>query len=268
MQLHNDENMRADRVHRPASTVANGTRTMPRGSSPGIKVPDIVEEPPDDACFLTRGEFSIRLNASAGLRGEVGALLKRMYSWRGYETENLVVPSHNPNRLTFEATIGRRVVGTLTLGLDSEEGLCADELYLNEINEFRQEGRKLCELTKLAVDPEYSSKEVLASLFHLAYIYGRKLHGATDLFIEVNPRHAGFYRRMLGLSQIGEERACRRVQAPAVLMHLELAYVNAQIAQISSRAGSVDCKTKSLYPYFFSHREEEGLTNTLRRHLN
>lgn len=265
MQVHNDENMRVNRVHRPTLTDANGTRTMSRNSSPDVKVPDIVDEPPDDACFLTRGEFSIRLNASAGLRREVGALLKRMYSWRGYETENLIVPSQNPNRLTFEATMGKRVVGTLTLCLDSEEGLCADELYSDEISEFRREGRKLCELTKLAVDPEYSSKEVLASLFHLAYIYGRKIHRATDLFIEVNPRHAGFYRRMLGLSQIGEERACRRVQAPAVLMHLELAYVN---AQISSRAGSVGCKTKSLYPYFFSHREEEGLTNTLRRRLN
>jgi hypothetical protein len=265
MQLHNEETIRVDRAHRPTPNGSNGTRTMPLRSSPGIQVSDIVEEPPDDTCFLTRGEFSIRLNASAELRGEVGALLKRMYSWRGYETENLVVPSNNPNRLTFEATIGRRVVGTLTLGLDSEEGLCADELYSNEINEFRLGGRKLCELTKLAVDPEHSSKEVLASLFHLAYIYGRKIHRATDLFIEVNPRHAGFYKRMLGLSQIGEERACRRVRAPAVLMHLELAYVN---AQISSRAGSVGCKTKSLYPYFFSHREEEGLTNTLRRRLN
>jgi hypothetical protein len=265
MQVHNDENMRVNRIHRPAPTGANGTRTMPSGSSPGIKVPDIVEEPPDDTCFLRRGDFSIRLNASPGLRSEAGALIKRMYTWRGYETENLVVPSHNPNRLTFEATIGRRVVGTLTLGLDSEEGLCADELYSNEIKEFRREGRKLCELTKLAVDPEYSSKEVLASLFHLAYIYGRKIHRATDLFIEVNPRHTGFYRRMLGLSQIGEERDCRRVQAPAVLMHLELAYVN---AQISSRAGSGGCNTKSLYPYFFSHHEEEGLTNTLRRRLN
>ena len=266
MQLHNDENMRADRVHRPASAGTNGTRNIAGPMPPArIKVPDFLEKGPGDACFLKRGDFSISLNASPGLRTEVGALIKRMYSWRGYETENVVVSSHNPNRLTLEATIGRRLVGTLTLGLDSEEGLSADELYFDEINEFRREGRKLCELTKLAVDPQYSSKEILASLFHLAYIYGHKIHKATDLFIEVNPRHAGFYRRMLGLAQIGEERSCRRVQAPAVLMHLELDYVN---AQISSLAGSCRSRTKSLYPYFFSKHEEKGLTNTLRRHLN
>ena len=266
MQLHNDENMRADRVHRPASAGTNGTRNIAGPVPPArIKVPDFLEKGPGDACFLKRGDFSISLNASPGLRTEVGALIKRMYSWRGYETENVVVSSHNPNRLTLEATIGRRLVGTLTLGLDSEEGLSADELYFDEVNEFRREGRKLCELTKLAVDPQYSSKEILASLFHLAYIYGHKIHKATDLFIEVNPRHAGFYRRMLGLAQIGEERSCRRVQAPAVLMHLELDYVN---AQISSLAGSCRSSEKSLYPYFFSKHEEKGLTNTLRRHLN
>lgn len=264
MQLHNDENMRVDRVHRPAPVGTNGIRKTPGpGPAARIKVPDFLEEPTDEACFLTRGDFSIRLNASSRLRSEVGALIKRMYSWRGYETENLVVSSHNSNRLTLEATMGRRVVGTLTLGLDSEEGLCADELYFDEINEFRREGRKLCELTKLAVDPQYSSKEILASLFHLAHIYGHKIHKATDLFIEVNPRHAGFYRRMLGLEQIGEERPCRRVQAPAVLMHLELDYVN---AQISSLADSCRSSERSLYPYFFSKHEEKDLARKLERH--
>ena len=264
MQLHNDENMRANRVHRPASAGTNGTRNI-AGPVPSarIKLPNFLEKGPGDACFLKRGDFSISLNASAGLRTEVGALIKRMYSWRGYETENVVVSSHNTNRLTLEATIGRRLVGTLTLGLDSEEGLSADELYFDEINEFRREGRNLCELTKLAVDPQYSSKEILASLFHLAYIYGHKIHKATDLFIEVNPRHAGFYRRMLGLAQIGEERSCRRVQAPAVLMHLELDYVNAQIASL---AGSCRSSEKSLYPYFFSKHEEKGLASRLQRH--
>jgi hypothetical protein len=266
MQLHNDENKRVDRIHRHAPAGTNSARKNP---SPRLaactKTVDFLDDASNDACFLKRGDFSISLNASAGLRTEVGALIKRMYSWRGYETENVVVSSHNPNRLTLEATIGRRVVGTLTLGLDSEEGLFADELYSDEVNEFRQEGRKLCELTKLAVDPEYSSKEILASLFHLAYIYGHKIHKATDLFIEVNPRHAGFYRRMLGLSQIGEERPCRRVQAPAVLMHLELDYVN---AQISSLAGSCRSSERSLYPYFFSKHEEKGLARRLERYNN
>ena len=52
-----------------------------------------------------------------------------MYSWRGYHTENAVLSSHNPNRLTLEASIEQQIVGTLTVGLDSEEGLLVDTLY-------------------------------------------------------------------------------------------------------------------------------------------
>ena len=39
---------------------------------------------------------------------------------------------------------------------------------------------------------------MLASLFGLVYTVGRVTHGVTDVFIEVNPRHAGFYSRVLG----------------------------------------------------------------------
>lgn len=73
-------------------------------------------------------------------------------------------------------------------GLDSEEGLLADELYGQEINTFRDRNRKVRELSKLAIDLLYSSKELLASLFNLAYIPGRIIHSATDFIIEINPR--------------------------------------------------------------------------------
>ena len=35
-------------------------------------------------------------------------------------------------------------------------------------------------------------------LFHIAYIFARRMHDRTDLLIEVNPRHVRFYERMLG----------------------------------------------------------------------
>ena len=45
MQLHNDENMRADRVHRPASAGTNGTRNIAGPMPPArIKVPDFLEK--------------------------------------------------------------------------------------------------------------------------------------------------------------------------------------------------------------------------------
>ena len=71
---------------------------------------------------------------------------------------------------------------------------------------------------------------------------------------------------MLGLCQIGKERVCRRVNAPAVLMHFTMEYVDAKIASL---AGSGECGEKiSLSLYFFSRHEEERLANRLRHRLN
>jgi hypothetical protein len=38
----------------------------------------------------------------------------------------------------------------------------------------------------------------------------------------VNPRHAGFYEKILGFAVVGAERICPRVNAPALLMRLDL----------------------------------------------
>lgn len=252
---------------------SNKTRSLfPSGKSSeyNLGLTNPVDRPLSETrteCVLRRSDYTIRLAESPRQRNQAHALIKRMYSWRGYqmETNVAVITPRDPNRLTLEATIGECLAGTVTLGLDSNEGLLADELYGEEIGIFRTKNRRVCELSKLAVDPRYSSKEILASLFHLAYIYGRNIHKATDLFIEVNPRHAGFYQRMLGLSQVGEERICRRVYAPAVLMHLELEYVDAKIASL---ANSCESKEKSLYPYFLPQHEEESLANTLRGQIN
>jgi len=41
-------------------------------------------------------------------------------------------------------------------------------------------------------------------------------------FIEVNPRHVRFYSKLLGFVATAGERFCERVQAPSVLLRLEL----------------------------------------------
>lgn len=158
----------------------------------------------------------------------------------------------------LEASTDTNLLGTLTLGLDSAEGLFADDLYQPEIDILRSSGRRVCEITRLAFNPLHSSKEVFASLFHLAHIYARDIHNATDILIEVNPRHSGFYKRRLGFNQIGERRTCVRVNAPAVLLQISTDYA---ASQISKHAGSLDTREKSLYPYFFSAGELQDLVN-------
>ncbi len=189
-------------------------------------------------------------------------LVQQRYAWRGYQLENEVFqrPAH---QRTFAAYHDETVIGTLSLRTDSHgQGLLADELYQNDIDRYRQRrDAHCCELTRFALAPTRYSKEVFASLFHLAFIFARKIHQASDVFIEINPRHASFYRRMLGLRQVGAERTCKRVEAPAVLMHGELSYIE---DQIRVHGGGAYNRAKSLYPYFFSEQETQNVIEQLR----
>lgn len=263
MLLHNQERLQFNRTYQPSAGVTSGRGALRLVPPPhGDLDQEFRHEVPDQNCVLKRGDYSIRLTDPAGRRSEVSALIKRMYSWRGYNIEN--TPISSENQTTLEAFNGQDLVGTLTLRLDSEDGLLADELYEEKISAFRKKDRKICELSKLAIDPQFSSKELLAYLFNLAYICGRIINRATDFFIEVNPRHTGYYKRMLGFHQLGEARNCERVNAPAVLLHLELDYVD---AQVSSLAGSHQPRERSLYPYFLPQYEEKLVANRIR-HLD
>jgi hypothetical protein len=68
---------------------------------------------------------------------------------------------------------------------------------------------------------------------------------------------------MLGFSDCGAERLDPRVRAPAVLLRLRLAYAEQQIAKMGGRV-ELALKKRSLYPYFFSQREEIGIEKRLR----
>jgi len=148
------------------------------------------------------------------------------------------------------------VFGTVSLCFDSDFGLAADALYRPELDCYRAAGARLVELTRLAIDPRFGSKEVLGALFHLAYIHGALLRSASDVFIEVNPRHVMFYERMLHFRRVGDCKWCERVGALAQLLHVEVAHVREQIAE---HGGHRKPARSSLYPYFFSKEEEKGL---------
>lgn len=205
--------------------------------------------------------FKIRLAHSDERMNTASMLVQRKYAGRGYATKGF---QKTPERITLMAFQDDKVIGTLTLGLDSPKGLLVEDLYKTEISTLRQGGRKVCELTKLAVDQTHGSKHVLASLFHIAYIYGRVIQGYTDVVIEVNPRHVAFYKRLLGFAEFGSERMCSRVNAPAVLLRLELDHVDQQIELLGGQSDSIKGE-RSLYPYFFAKRDEIGITQRLTR---
>ena len=154
--------------------------------------------------------------------GLTNSLVQRMYAWRGYRTEARRQPLAEQNRVTLAAWHYEEVVATLTLRRDSPIGLLADAHYGNVLDGLRGPDRVVCEVSRLAIDPDFSSRDLLNNLFSAALDYGREHFSASDAVMEVNPRHVRYYERCLGFQQIGDVCRCLRVDAPAVLMHQEI----------------------------------------------
>jgi len=225
-----------------------------------------------DECeyLIQKSDFGIRLADMTKRLETVEMLVTRMYSQRGYKTGATdVSPQSGPaqsnlTRVTLEACRQNSTVGTITVSMDGPGGLGAEDLYQEEIRPFREKAARICEFTRLALDVDQCGKEALGSLFHLAVIFAYNIHGCSDLFIEVNPRHAAFYRRKLGFKLIGKEKVCRRVDAPAVLLHQRLASISEEII----RFGGLKLReNKSFYSFFMPPWEEREMIEQIRTML-
>ena len=209
---------------------------------------------------LNQTLFKVRLADNDGRRNTASMLVNKMYAWRGYKIAWHA--KRQPNRITLVASHGTAPMATISIGFDSADGLLVDDLYFDEMEALRIEGARICEFTKLAVDGAIRSKRVLATLFHIAYIYSHRMNGFSDLMIEVNPRHVRFYEQMLGFEKCGPERLNQRVNAPAVLLRLRFSHSEAQIKLFGGHPEQARVE-KSLYPYFFSEVEERGIMGRL-----
>ena len=149
-------------------------------------------------------------------------LVRRMYSWRGYETKHFLSPLRDTDRVTLGVWQNGEIAATLTLSQDNERGLLCESLYPKEIADLRNRNNRICEYSRFAIDPEFSSQTLLDSLFRTAYYFTYSHFGATDAVVEVNPRHSRYYQRELGFTCIGPRRVCPRVDAPAMLLHRNL----------------------------------------------
>ncbi|MBT2188898.1 N-acyl amino acid synthase FeeM domain-containing protein [Sphingobium nicotianae] len=206
--------------------------------------------------------LDVRLATCAADRDLARMLINKMYDWRGYGCDHVIPASERHS--TFLASLDDQTVGTITLAVDADGGLAADRIFRDEINSFRRvPGARVCELTKLAFDTEMPSRKLMASLFHIVFIYGKRRHRCTDLFIEVNPRHRRFYEAMLGFTPIGGLKENESVGAPAQLMWLKVADIATRISEYAGRAPSANCR--SLYPLFLTRSDERSVRARLSR---
>lgn len=200
--------------------------------------------------LLVRSAFQIRLARSVEWH--------KPRSGRGTLCQSRAADA--PSHIILQACDRHHVFGTVDVCFESNARLPADASFGAEMDSYRTGRARLAQVTRLAIDAGSASEAVLGALFHVAYVFIGIIYEASDIFTEVHPRHAEFYRRMLNFKPVSAHKMCPRVGAPAVLLHLETAYVREQVALFGGGRG----EEQTLYPYFCSAREESGV---LRRAL-
>lgn len=226
----------------------------------------------------------IRIEAVQDMHHRVAAneLLSERYNWRGYGAVSLPLATA-AHCLPLTASRDGKVIGTLTVNFDSERGLNCDDTFPDEVMALRTSGESLCEFTKLAVDSGATSAQVLAALFHVAFLAARNMQQVDTLLLEVNPRHVRYYQRMLGARALAAERLNRRVNAPAVLLAIATADVrrwidgNTALPVVADEAAN-DAGTeadatgttralvaRTLYGLAFNRNEEAAILGRLAR---
>jgi hypothetical protein len=232
------------------------------------QLPALVQHSSLDTLFSKRFEtpglggqdnhLEVRLARSETDRLLAQDLINRRYDWRGYGDQHSIPTT--PGHATFLACLDSLPVGTITLAVDIHDGLATDRTFRDELNMFRRiPGASLCELTKFAFDSDLPSRKLLASLFHIVFIYGMRHHRCTHLFIEVSPRHRRFYEAMLGFQPIGEVKTNSSVQTASQLMWLKVSDIASHIAAQAGRAAT----SRSLYPLFLNGGDERSVHSRL-----
>jgi hypothetical protein len=222
---------------------------------------------PNDAAHgeVKKDTFKIRLAHDDNRTREARFLVEKRYRDVGYQVGAQSTQQVCPERITLATYKEDTVIGTITVGFDTGEGLLVDELYGEEVNALRRQGLRVCEFTKLAIDHKGASKRMIAGLFQVAYLYAIRIWGYTDIVIEVNPSHVPFYQRMLGFQPLGAERMCPRVNAPALLLRLDAANYGLKMVETYAGHPELSRQERSLYPYFMSPDEERAILARIAR---
>jgi hypothetical protein len=156
-------------------------------------------------------------------------------------------------------------VGTISLNFDRSMGLPADGTYHPQLQVLRDAGRQLAEVTRLAIAPAHQrSKIVLLRMFNFVYVYARRVKNCDDLVIEVTPRHAAYYNRLLKFEKFGPERPCPRVQnTVGVLLRMDYSQTDPLVSHYAGKGAASGNKT--LFPYYYSWFEEGAIAELMAR---
>lgn len=177
-----------------------------------------------------RGTVEIGLATTTDDFDQAFRLVHDTYVARGYQRpaatgRRLTLYQAMPSTKVFVARMAGRVVATLSLVGDSTLKLPCDDLYRDELAAMRVTGRRLAEVSALAVADDWRGArlECFRALVQAVGVYARRIAAVDDLCITVHPRHAPFYEALLRFERFGGLKSYDSVNgAPAVGLRLDL----------------------------------------------
>ena len=188
--------------------------------------------PPYYRDLLAMDELEVRPASSLDELKAAFHLVHKRYVAKGLveppseHEEHLQVSIYNavPQTVTFVGVLRGTVIATATLVADSDAGLPMDKLYRRELQELRNRGRQLTEVTMLADRRRSNAWRTIPMLFLVLKRLFDRVHlqlEADDACITVHPDHADFYKNYLLFEELGPEKPYPSVNHnPAVALRL------------------------------------------------
>jgi hypothetical protein len=170
-------------------------------------------------------------------------LVHDQYVWRGFMNaasrsgRRIDLRHALPSTRVFVAQHGARVVGTASVFQDSALGLPMDEVFGDQLSAMRAAGRRVAEVSALAMDGDRRGYglPVLLRLLRVVLLYASSVARLDDLCLVVRPQHASFYQQIRSCRVMGEPRSYAKVNLEtAVALHIDLHEVRAMIDAVQT----------------------------------
>lgn len=162
-------------------------------------------------------------------------LVYQRYLEFGYTEENnckMRFSAHEllPSSQTFVSTCSESVLATATIVPDSEIGLPLSCSYHEQLNLLRSQNRKVAEGTMFSGCKQGQSNDGHLQLIRAAFGWCAQ-NCIDDFCIVVNPKHTGFWEKMLGFQRLSSETSCPHVcDAPGILLRLDFQHVKSNFS--------------------------------------
>lgn len=157
-----------------------------------------------------------------------------------------------PYTTTIVTMQGDRVIGTVSLIRDSSLGFPSDCVYRAENDRYREKGRRMLEVSALAVHPDFRrDHRISLHLMKYLYTYAANFMSCDMLCATVHPRALDFYAGLLGFVQNGQAVRYGFVKgAPAVHITLDL---DAAYRDLMPRMYRKAPRERDLYSFMLGH---------------